>query len=300
MSSLTTNIYFQRICQSKFKIRKYPLTKASWRLFSYKAHSTTVSLIHQRDACSYLNYGCKITLFCGRKSDHLTNYQLLNHPKNAKTTHISLGNGFKSSSVKYVHPVLLAWLKPVARIVPALAGRILRKWWRNLSEPEKLRLKQQRKQFASIVSVFCIITLAGLVYVYQTRTEHMDILGIQRKRFLPFSVKDVEQLADEQFYDLLGEYDDDFLKQSDPRYSYVTEVTNRLLDANLDVEGIHGKNWTISVIESRDINAFVLPTGNIFVFTGMLKTCTNDDQLGIILGHEIAHTVLSHGVSITP
>ena len=295
MSSLATKFYLQHICQSKFKIRKYPLPRVSLRLFKYKAHSTTVSLIHQRDACSNLKYGCKIKLFCGRKSDNLTNYQLLNHLKNAKTSHISLENGFKSSSVKYVHPVLLAWLKPVARIVPALAGRILRKWWRNLSEPEKLRLKQQRKQFASIVSVFCIITLAGLVYVYQTRTEHMDILGIQRKRFLPFSVKDVEQLADEQFYDLLMEYEDDFLKKSDPRYSYVTEVTNRLLDANLDVEGIHGKNWTVSVIESRDINAFVLPTGNIFVFTGMLNHCTNKDQLACVLGHEIAHVVLSHG-----
>ena len=42
----------------------------------------------------------------------------------------------------------------------------------------------------------------------------------------------------------------------------------------------------------------VFQTGNIFVFTGMLQTCTNDDQLGVILGHEIAHTVLSHGVSI--
>ena len=29
----------------------------------------------------------------------------------------------------------------------------------------------------------------------------------------------------------------------------------------------------------------------------MLATCKNDDQLGYILGHEIAHTVLSHGVS---
>ena len=29
----------------------------------------------------------------------------------------------------------------------------------------------------------------------------------------------------------------------------------------------------------------------------MLATCKNDDQLGFILGHEIAHTVLSHGVS---
>ena len=50
---------------------------------------------------------------------------------------------------------------------------------------------------------------------------------------------------------------------------------------------------------NEDVISFPLlfQTGNIFVFTGMLKTCSNDDQLGIVLGHEIAHTVLSHGVS---
>ena len=152
MSSLTTTFYLQHICQSKVRIRKYSLPKASFRPFKKKAHSATVSLIHQRDACSNLNNGCKIKLLCGRKSDNLTNYQFLNHPKNAKTSSISLENGFKSSSVKYVHPVLLTWLKPVARIVPALAGRRIQKWWRNLSEPEKLRLKQQRKKWFLIVN----------------------------------------------------------------------------------------------------------------------------------------------------
>ena len=29
----------------------------------------------------------------------------------------------------------------------------------------------------------------------------------------------------------------------------------------------------------------------------MLEICKNDDQLGVVLGHEIAHVVLSHGVS---
>ena len=40
-----------------------------------------------------------------------------------------------------------------------------------------------------------------------------------------------------------------------------------------------------------------LQCGNIVVFTGMLLLCDNDDQLGCVLGHEMAHTVLGHAVS---
>merc|ERR1712107_660960 len=41
-------------------------------------------------------------------------------------------------------------------------------------------------------------------------------------------------------------------------------------------------------------NAFVLPSGNIFVFSGMLDLCKNDDQLAVVLGHEMAHSVIGH------
>ena len=48
------------------------------------------------------------------------------------------------------------------------------------------------------------------------------------------------------------------------------------------------------MIDDTEKNAFVLPSGNIFVYTGMLSVCSNDDELGIVLAHEIAHTVLKH------
>ena len=35
--------------------------------------------------------------------------------------------------------------------------------------------------------------------------------------------------------------------------------------------------------------------GNIFVYTGMLDACSNDDQFAIILGHEMSHAILKHG-----
>jgi predicted Zn-dependent protease len=38
----------------------------------------------------------------------------------------------------------------------------------------------------------------------------------------------------------------------------------------------------VTVIDRNDKNAFVLPTGNIFVFAGMLDMCHNDDQVGLV------------------
>jgi predicted Zn-dependent protease len=43
------------------------------------------------------------------------------------------------------------------------------------------------------------------------------------------------------------------------------------------------------VIDDKTTNAFVVPGGKIFVFTGILPVAANDDGLATIMGHEIAH-----------
>ena len=41
--------------------------------------------------------------------------------------------------------------------------------------------------------------------------------------------------------------------------------------------------------DKKTKNAFVLPGGKIFVFTGILPVSANDNGLATVLGHEIAH-----------
>lgn len=41
-------------------------------------------------------------------------------------------------------------------------------------------------------------------------------------------------------------------------------------------------------------NAFVIPGGKVFVFSGILPICRNDDGLAAVLGHEIAHNLAQH------
>lgn len=53
--------------------------------------------------------------------------------------------------------------------------------------------------------------------------------------------------------------------------------------------------WEVFVIDDpKQKNAFVLPGGKIFVFTGILPICANADGLATVLGHEVAHQVARH------
>lgn len=56
-----------------------------------------------------------------------------------------------------------------------------------------------------------------------------------------------------------------------------------------------GTKWEVFVIDDpKQKNAFVLPGGKIFVFTGILPVCKNADGLATVLGHEVAHQVARH------
>lgn len=53
--------------------------------------------------------------------------------------------------------------------------------------------------------------------------------------------------------------------------------------------------WTWNELTNAiEMNAFVIPGGKVFVFTGMLKVANTDDALAAILGHEIAHNLARH------
>lgn len=53
--------------------------------------------------------------------------------------------------------------------------------------------------------------------------------------------------------------------------------------------------WEFNVIDSETVNAFCLPGGKVFFYTGILKLMDNDDQIATVMGHEIAHALARHG-----
>lgn len=54
-------------------------------------------------------------------------------------------------------------------------------------------------------------------------------------------------------------------------------------------------NWEAHVLQSDEVNAWVMAGGKIAVYSGLLrKIQPTDDELAQVLGHEIAHALLSH------
>lgn len=55
--------------------------------------------------------------------------------------------------------------------------------------------------------------------------------------------------------------------------------------------------YHFGVVQSSEANAFACPGGFIFVTTALLKEVTSEDQLAVILGHEVAHVAHRDGIN---
>ncbi len=55
--------------------------------------------------------------------------------------------------------------------------------------------------------------------------------------------------------------------------------------------------YSFRVIESPEINAFALPGGYVYVYTGLRKVASNEDELAAVLAHEITHAEEHHYAS---
>lgn len=61
-------------------------------------------------------------------------------------------------------------------------------------------------------------------------------------------------------------------------------------------QDLPGAMWEFVVFDAPDtVNAFALPGGKVGVYTGLLNLAASDDEVAIVVGHEIAHVTARHG-----
>ncbi len=78
---------------------------------------------------------------------------------------------------------------------------------------------------------------------------------------------------------------------------YVERIGERLISAIPRRLRQPQFRYTFQVVDRRDINAFALPGGPIFVNRGMLEAARGEGEVAGVLAHEISHVVLRHGTA---
>ncbi|XP_070602111.1 metalloendopeptidase OMA1, mitochondrial [Erythrolamprus reginae] len=189
-------------------------------------------------------------------------------------------------------PLLLMILKPLQKLFAIILGRTIRKWWRALPPNKKELFKEAVRRNKWKITLG--ISSLGVVFIlfYFTHLEETPITG--RTRLVVFHKDQFAEMTEIEYNMWMLQFQNKMLPEKDPRYQVVKKVVTHLTESNRDIPEFSEFTWTIHVVEEPSINAFVLPNGQVFVFTGLLGAVSDINQLSFILGHEIAHVILGH------
>jgi peptidase M48-like protein len=78
---------------------------------------------------------------------------------------------------------------------------------------------------------------------------------------------------------------------------YVSRVGQRLV-SNIPSQYQHpGFSYYFKVVNARDINAFALPGGPMYVNRGMIEAARNEGEMAGVMAHELSHVALRHGTA---
>ncbi|MDP5120887.1 MAG: M48 family metallopeptidase [Spirosomaceae bacterium] len=73
-----------------------------------------------------------------------------------------------------------------------------------------------------------------------------------------------------------------------------TAVETYLIQNGFSKE-IDGYQWEFTTVDNSQINAWAMPGGKVCFYTGILPICRDDAGVAVVMGHEIAHAIASHG-----
>lgn len=148
-------------------------------------------------------------------------------------------------------------------------------------------LRGRLRRLSSSLIVLCVLAqlpLAGCEAVPETGRSQMLLL----------SRAEENQLGDAAYAEMLGEAK---TIASGPQFDRVQRVGQRIAAAAARryPQAVQGFQWEFTLIDTPEVNAWMLPGGKSGVNTGLLTVATTDDELAVVLGHEAAHAVARHG-----
>ena len=127
----------------------------------------------------------------------------------------------------------------------------------------------------------------------------LNLLSEDKKNKWFYSDEKISLISYEQEI-ALGELIDEYIIAS----QYKNPLTNKTIDSMMWAVGKRLQeqiptseyDYNIIVLDNAQINAFTIPGGNIYVFSGLISFCDSPEQLAAVLAHEMGHVEKRHTV----
>lgn len=74
----------------------------------------------------------------------------------------------------------------------------------------------------------------------------------------------------------------------------IAAATENYLKAHGMGDEVENFAWEFNLVADPQVNAFCMPGGKIVVYEGLMPLISSDDDLAVVLGHEVAHAVARH------
>jgi predicted Zn-dependent protease len=78
---------------------------------------------------------------------------------------------------------------------------------------------------------------------------------------------------------------------NDPRLQAMVEQIAKRLVAASDRPDLH---YRVTMLNSQSVNAFALPTGQLYLTRGLIALANDESELASVIGHEMGHVIARH------
>ncbi|MFM2035846.1 MAG: hypothetical protein RL459_1111 [Pseudomonadota bacterium] len=145
-----------------------------------------------------------------------------------------------------------------------------------------------------------VLSLVGLLLSAGLPVAARD--GVQVGQNSAFSrlvpAEQIESSSSLQYSQMLQQADEKnaLAGKDHPQLKRLRAIADKIIPYSLDWNPrARGWKWEVNLIGSRQLNAFCMPGGKIVFYTGILDQLKlTDDEVAMIMGHEIAHALREH------
>lgn len=130
-----------------------------------------------------------------------------------------------------------------------------------------------------------------------TTTTSSGAVGASRPQLMLISSEKLDQMSAQSYAKLKSDAVGKGALNEDPAMLQRVRAVAARIEPQTAVfrQDAPAWNWKVNVISSNQLNAFCMPGGKIMFYSGLInKLHLSDDEIAIVMGHEISHALREH------